>query len=215
MTYHQKSTQDLIDTYQNVDLPNREEAFSVLVLRFRQDLLNFCEMRCRKFGQSHEVAEEIVFKTFESYAKKPGFDLKEAKGKTDDDSFIIYLAAIAKNNLTDFYRIQKRKEEGNWSDGSEVIITELPKLPTEASLENQIVYKVLCSLPYSHKVIYLTYKSYENAGCNLPRKLLKELREHLGIEQGTIRTYKKETLDKISIALLGLRALESDLHENG
>lgn len=211
--YEGLSTRELIDIYQNTGHVNRDDSFYVLVHRFRQDLLNFCEMRCHRFGQSSEVAEEITNKAFEAYARNPGFDTKEAKGKSDDDSFLIYLSAIAKNALTDYYREQKRKQGGKWYDGTEKIITDLPELPSSASLENKVVHKVLASLPYSHKVIYLTYKSYENNGCNLPRKLLHELREHLGIEQVTIRTYKKEALDKIQIALTGIKILESEGNE--
>ena len=54
------------------------------------------------------------------------------------------------------------------------------------------------SLPYSHQVIYLTYTTHEKEGVNLPPKSRTELRNHLGgISQSTIRSYKKEAIDKI------------------
>tara|TARA_B100001250_G_scaffold402590_1_gene415889 strand:- start:719 stop:862 length:144 start_codon:yes stop_codon:yes gene_type:complete len=47
----------------------------------------------------------------------------------------------------------------------------------------------------------------------LPRKLQKELREHLNITQDTVRYYKKEALDKIKVALTGLEMLEDEAAE--
>ncbi|UCS93280.1 sigma-70 family RNA polymerase sigma factor [Echinicola marina] len=213
--YENMATRELIDIFQDPCHINREEAFYVLVYRFRQDLLNFCEIRCKNFGQSFEVAEELVHSVFESYAKKPGFNIENSKGKNDDDSFLIYLIGIAKNRLVDIYRIQKKKQDGKWSDGSESLITKLPELPYTASPESKMIYKIISSLPYSHRVIYLTYIAYENAGCNLPRKLLKELRDHLNIEQSTIRGYKKEAMDKINIAKEAFRTAESEKNEIG
>lgn len=212
--HESKGTLELVNLFQDLTYPDRDNAFHAIVYRFRQDVLNYCEIRCRKFGQSPEVAEEVVIGVFQSFAKKPGFDITRAKGKNDDHSFLIYLLGIARTVLTDIYRVQKRKKEGKWSDGSETIVTCLPSLPQCASLKNKVVHQVLSELPYSHQVIFMTYKSYENAGCNLPRKLLNELREHLGIEQVTIRSYKKETLDKIEIALKGIRILEAVENES-
>lgn len=68
----------------------------------------------------------------------------------------------------------------------------------QLSLEQSVVVKAIESLKPSQRTVYLTYKQYEKLGFNLPKKLLEELREHLGgISQTTIRTYKKEAFDKI------------------
>lgn len=199
------STEDLIRCYQDVGSTNRDEAFEILVLRFRVDLLKFCEARCRMFGQSSEVAEDICFETFAAYAKKTGFDSIKGKGNSIDDSFLIYLCGIAKNSLTNYYRTQKRKRAGKWSDGNERIVTEIPELPPTASIKAIITFQTIKSLPYSHQVIYFTYKSYERLGCNLPKKLQEEIRNHLGgIKQSTVRSYFKVANDKINIALQGL-----------
>jgi hypothetical protein len=68
----------------------------------------------------------------------------------------------------------------------------------EMNLEQQILIKAIHSLTPSQRTVYLTYKQYEIDGFNLPNKLLKKLREHLGdVKQPTIRGLKKEALDKI------------------
>jgi len=196
-------TKELITLFQTETNSIGDNAFYSLVHLFRRDLLNFCEIRCKAFGHGPNVAEVIVTKTFEAYAKKGNFRFENAKGKNDYDSFLIYLFAIAKNTLTDYYRDQKREKLGLKYDGTEAIVTELPELPGNVDIEPQIKYKVLQSLPYAHRVIYLTYKSHERAGCNLPKHLHEKLRSHLNdISQVTIRTYKKVATDKINDALL-------------
>lgn len=203
--FESKDTIELINIYQNTDHEDRNNAFYVLVLRFRKDLLKFCEIRCQKFNQKHEVAEDIVDDVFKSYAKKPGFKESEAKGKNIYDSFLLYLCGFAKNALTNYYRLQKRKQDGKWSDGSEKIITDLPE-PVDSSPEEKVIYDFLNNLPYKHRVIYLTYSAYEKDGCYLPKKLLKELRDHVQLDQKSIRVYKKEVLDKLQCLKIGINA---------
>lgn len=195
------STERLIDLCQTSGHPNRDEAFFQIVYRFREKILNLCEIRCNRFNQNINVAEQLANTVFERYYEKGNFNPDKGKSKTVDESFLLYLAAIAKNELTNIFRDQKRKIEGKWSDGLEKIVTEIPDLPKNPSDENLITYKILNELPYKHLVIYLTYLSYENTGSNLPKHLLKQLRETLNISQNTIRTYKKEAIDKIKSAL--------------
>lgn len=196
-----ESISGLIEKFQNSSDIESEEAFYRLVDLCKPDLLKFCEIRCKKFGHGPNVAEIIVERTFVSYARSASFKFENSKGKTEYDSFLIYLCKIAKNNLTDYYYEEKKKADGTHYDGSECIVKDFPDLPNSASLEAKAKHKVLASLSHAHRVIYMTYKSYEHQGVNLPRKLLKELREYLDISQSTIRAYKKETLDKIKDAL--------------
>jgi cell wall assembly regulator SMI1 len=65
-------------------------------------------------------------------------------------------------------------------------------------MEQAIIIKAIESLTPAQRTVYLTYTKYEKLGFNLPKKLREQLRVHLGgIEQSTIRTYKKEALEKI------------------
>jgi RNA polymerase sigma factor (sigma-70 family) len=212
-SYNSKSTQELIEIFQKKGGTTtiRNKAFFALVHRFRQDLLNKCEVRCKQFGHSANVAEIIAENTFKAYAKKGKFDPNEGKGKTIDDSFKIYLYTIAKNELTNYYRIEEKKRNGKFYDGTEKIITELPKVNLkELDTRARVRYEIISSLTPSQRTVYLTYFAYEKIGCNLPGKLQSELRAHLGdVSQSTIRSYKKEASDKIKE---GLRIMDITLN---
>jgi hypothetical protein len=203
---------ELIEIYQSDLHVDKDNAFYALVDRFKSDLTLICEKRCNVFQQSSDVVYELVNNVFKAYARKPQFDFDKAKVDNDYNAFLVYLCAIAKTELTNIYRIQQKKKNGTWYDGSEYIITELPILSSNNSVRGKLIYQLLTGLPYSHQVIYCTYTSYEKNGCNLPRKLQKELREHLGIRsQATIRSYKKETLDMIKVALMSLSLSEKEI----
>ncbi|HEY0655469.1 MAG TPA: hypothetical protein VGD65_20180 [Chryseosolibacter sp.] len=198
-------TEDLIRLFQNrkTSEADRDDAFCALVLRFREDVLKKTEIIASGFKHSATVAEIVTDNTFEAYFKKGQFKFDKAAKASIDDSFKIYLYGIARNELVNYHRKQKRIKEGKFSDGKEQIITDLPQISV-ATLDNEgrVKFEVIQSLPYSHRVIYLTYSAYEKLGCNLPKKLQQDLREHLGgIKQVTVRTYKKEACDRIDEAL--------------
>jgi len=176
----------------------RENAFHALCFRFKEGVLSKLEISCKRFGNNVTVAEEVATATFTAYAKKGNFKPEEVIQENIDDAFRNYLLAIAKNELTNYYRAQQRKRNYPY-DGSEQIVAELPALEgINLNLEQTILIKAIQSLTPAQRTIYLTYKKYEKLGYNLPKKLREELRAHLGgIEQTTIRGYKKEALDKI------------------
>jgi RNA polymerase sigma factor (sigma-70 family) len=203
------NVKELVEIYQNETHLDRDNAFYAIVDRYKRDLTIICEKRCEKFGQSSEVVYELVNNVFKAYACAPQFDFEKRKVKDEYKAFLAYLVGIAKNELTNIFRVQRKKANGTWSDGSERIITDLPSIHENSPLKAKVIHGVLSDLPYSHRVIYCTYTSYEKVGCNLPRKLQEELRNHLGISQTSVRVYKKEALDKIKIALKGLDLIEN------
>jgi len=213
-SFEQKSTEELISLFQGTETNEtvRKESFFELTYRFRKDLLEKCEINCKRFKHGANVAEIIAERTFMCYAKKGNFKIEKATCKSIDESFQLYLYAIAKNELVNYYQEQEKKSKGLFYDGTERIITELPNRAIEKlSLKNQVIYNIVRSLPKSHKAVYLTYTAYEKAGINLPKKLQEDLRTYCGgVKQGTIRTYKKEVLDKINDGLKILKLAEID-----
>lgn len=203
--FEEKPTDELIIAFQQSGgaKKTKEIAFFAIVHRFKRDLLDKCEINCARFGHSANTAEIIAENTFEAYAKKGKFDSGKSKGRTVDDSFRIYLYGIARNELTNFFRLEEKKTKGQFYDGTEKIITELPAIDLETlDTKDKIKYEIIQSLPASHKTVYLTYMAYERVGCNLPKQLQHELRRQLGdIGQNTIRSYKKEAIDKINEGL--------------
>lgn len=179
-----------------------DNAFLALMFRFRLDLLQKCERICKNRGYDKEVAQVIAERTFSKYGRSKKFKVAERKYDCVDTSFKVYLYKIASNELNNYFREEEKRKNGQLYDGTENIVTEIPNLDlARLSDEARIIHETLLALPYSHQVVYLTYKVHEREGVNLPKVLLVKLREHLGgISQGTIRGYKKEANDKIESA---------------
>lgn len=191
----------LIKLFQDKKLSGKERdlAFFVICYRFRKDLLNKCEIICKRFGHDVNVAEQIAESTFKSYARKGDFKLEKASMSNVDNSFKRYLYGIAKNELTNHYRLEEKKKKGHFYNGSERIVTDLPIPNSKLSTKDSVLLKAIQSLTPAQRTVYLTYKLHERVGCNLPKKLREELKEHLGgVSQTTIRGYKKEAIDKIN-----------------
>lgn len=195
-------TEILIEYFQNEDMDDsiRNDSFLALCLRFRADLIKKSEVICSRRGHDPEVAYQIVENTLIRYGKSRNFKTELGNQLSIDDCFRVYLYRIANNELCRYYKNEEKRKRGQLYDGSETIITVLPVDIKKLDPVDQIIHEHLMALSYSHRVIYLTYKTYEREGVNLPRKLQKELREHLGgISQATIRAYKKEAIDLIDM----------------
>src|SRR5690606_25145159 len=61
----------------------------------------------------------------------------------------------------------------------------------------EVVQKALSGLSEKHKIIFLTYKLYEQDGRYVPRSVTKRLREELNLVQPSIRKYKEEATKKL------------------
>lgn len=205
-------TLELINIYQDATDAdsNRDAAFIALCFRFRKDVLDKCEALCRRFKHSAELAEKITDSTFEKYGKKPGFNIEKSNTTDVDTAFKLYLYTIAQRELTNHYRKEKRRANGYDYTGDEKIITELPSIPIDRlDIKTKVKHQAIMSLPPSHRTVYLTYEFYERKGFNLPKHLRVQLREHLGVKQNTIRTYKKEAKDRIQSYLNALEITQN------
>jgi DNA-directed RNA polymerase specialized sigma24 family protein len=181
----------------------RERAFTILVYRFRADVLKACEILCHRYGHSATTAEMIADSTFAAYFKKGHFDEKKGKGKSYDESFLLYLLGIAEHELIDFYREQERKKKNPYN-GTEQLYSELPepRPGTKLSDELEIELEVVNKLSHAHRTIYLTYKVHQRSGFKMPRPLLATLRHTLNdITQDTVNCYLKEARDEIKKAI--------------
>lgn len=181
-----------------------KDAFRSFLFRFQEEIIKKTRVVTRKWGYDNDTADLIAERTFERFWKYPNFDISKSKAKDFDTGVIIYLFAIAAHQLADY----KKEQNGeiNPFTGDEIIIRELPNpenfnLPNERKAilkeRHDIIEKALARLTPKHKIVYLTYKQYEQDGFKLPRKLLQSLREELGITQSSVQVYKKEAFDKI------------------
>ncbi|MBX9734802.1 MAG: hypothetical protein K2X37_12130 [Chitinophagaceae bacterium] len=181
-----------------------KNAFRSFLFRFQEEIIKKTRVVTRKWGYDNDTADLIAERTFERFWKYPNFDISKSKAKDFDTGVIIYLFAIAAHQLADY----KKEQNGeiNPFTGDEIIIRELPN-PENFNLSSErkvilkerhdIIEKALARLTPKHKIIYLTYKQYEQDGFKLPRKLLQSLREELELTQSSVQVYKKEAFDKI------------------
>lgn len=182
------------------------DAFRAFCFRFDRDLRTKCRIICRNRGLDSATADEIAHKTFERFLKYPKYKQEKCKSGITDQCVKLYLYRIATNVLSTYMDAIKRP---NPFTGDEEIVTEFPDveamdIPNErkAILRKQFesVKGVLDSLGPKHRIIYLTYKQYDDAiqaGFNLPRHLLKQMQDDLQLTQASIRVYKKEAFDEV------------------
>lgn len=207
--YKDVSTSDLIDYIRwKEEVEYREiakAAFTSFCFRFREELIKKCEIVCNNWGYDSDVAILITSNVFKRFLKYPKFTYDKSKATSFDKGVLIYLFGIAKRELINYYN----KEKGIYASpytGDEVIIREYPKIDYDnfkpkrrAELKKRfgIIKKALDRLSEKHRIIYLTYLTYEREGYNLPTHLRKALRNELKIGQTTIRYYKFEATKKI------------------
>lgn len=197
------SVKSLVDSIQNINTSDsdRQKAFIVLTYRFREQVSQKCEVICKNYGHNAITAEMIAQRTFQAFFIKGGFIEEKGQGKTYEQSMLLYLFQIAHNELISYYREIERKKNNPYDD-TEQIIWDIPERSLDGcSADTIIEYQIIRCLNKSKKAIYLTYRVYQKPGFMMPRKLLKNLRECLGvISQNTINCYLKEVRDQIKQA---------------
>ncbi|MPR37429.1 RNA polymerase sigma factor [Salmonirosea aquatica] len=201
------ATAELIEYIQGRDIyfEAAECAFKNFFFRFEGELTKKCRVVVRHWGYDEMEGDVLSEQTLEKFWLKPqGFDAGKCKVKDFDTCVLLYLLAIARNLLNDRHREALRHPDPY--SGSEDIVVDFPdleesELPPEKlrsiRAKYDLIIKALDRLSYKHRVIYLTYKSHEKLGMNLPRHVLRRLREELDLAQGTIRVYKKEAYETV------------------
>lgn len=177
-----------------------ELAFTVFCNRFLKDVLQKAEIYSSRYGHSEVTALDIANCTFAKVWKYHSFDKKKAKAKNIDTAIKLWLYPIIFNELMK-YGIKDTCSE---PDGDDLDIAEsiddLISITTVEDIEKkrdlkirlEIIEKAMLGLSEKHKIIYLTYKAYENNYKNIPRLVSKKLQERLNLVASSIRVYKKE-----------------------
>lgn len=202
---------DLVEYIQLKDDPEiadtAKDAFRAIMHLYQKALMEKLIPICENWGYDRQIALEIGHQTFEQLWKYPGYDKKKAKQKDPKMAMLFYLFRIARRKLADY----KKNDEGtgNPFTGDEEIVWEFPDIGSiETTPERkailvdryELIKKALSRLTNKHKIIYLTYKQYEeelNSGYKLPRELLKSLREELDLTQNSVRVYKNEAFKAV------------------
>lgn len=202
--------QELVEYLQLKDDPEgkawADSAFANITFRYRKQLLIDCTRMCLKNGFTETDAEEIANRAFERVYHYPSFNFKKCRENDIEKCFRFYLLKIARHEFADFIT-----PDDPPYNGEEKIIETLIDYQREYDKEtlNSLkdreaqLDKIFAKLSTKHKVIYLTYMLHEKEGRKLPRKLLQELRDYLGLNQISIRVYKKEAVELVNKELHG------------
>lgn len=187
-----------------------EQAFVVFCGRYEKDLLQKAEIYCSKFGYSEVDALLVANCAFARVWKYPSFDVKKAKSKNTDTAILMWLYPILytqivllgkKNTCTepsqeaDLSVISNVDELINFSVGNDL------EKKKELKVRLEVIENALLGLSDKHRIIYLTYKAYEEVGKNIPRTVSKKLQEQLELTQNTIRVYKMDANQHVSVYL--------------
>ena len=210
--FQEKETEELIKLIQGKETNQQtlDSVFIAICFKFRESLAKFCIYLCNNRGYDIDTGYLIVNRTFRSYYKSKKFNINKGNCKSYHDNFLVYLQKIARNELNDFYKEEKKKINNQYYDGTEEIILKLPEIDyTRLPPEQRAIHEVLLSFSHKHQVIYLTYKAHEKDGVNLPLNLRNKLRNYVDLKQPTIRTYKKEVIDKIESIKKAINTLKT------
>lgn len=183
-----------------------EKAFTMFCYRFQVDTIKTAEIYSNKYGYSEVAALDVANCAFARVWKYPTFDKNKSKAKNIDKGVKIWLHKIVFNELMKF-GVKETCAEVDENDLD--IIENIEELVTftvgndvekkrdlKSALE--ILERAMLGLSEKQKIIYLTYKAYENNGKNIPRIVSQKLKERLNIVQSSIRVYKKEATEHIT-----------------
>lgn len=182
-----------------------EAAFSEFCFRYDQAVMRAAEIFCNKWHLSETVALDIVKCTFARVWKYPTYNHEKSKTENIDIGIKRWLNRIVLTQLVNYTNNGICYEPDPESDLA--LIYSLDEL-AEKSVQDEITRKelrnklkvldqVITQLGEKHRIIYLTYKLYTNAGNNIPRAVSKKLQEELGLVPGSIRKYKEQANEQV------------------
>lgn len=147
-----------------------EKAFIVFCNRFQQDVIKTAEIYSNKYGHSEVIALDIANCTFAKVWKYHSFDKSKSKIKDIDKAIKIWLHAIVFNELMKYGvkdTCSEPEEEDlsiveNLDDLVSVTVGEDSEKRKDLKIRLEIIERAMLGLSEKHKIIYLTYKAYEN-----------------------------------------------------
>lgn len=196
----------MADKYRNED--EKDAAFQMFCVKYEKRLNNLVEVLCQKFGYSSEIAFKAVECTFARIRRYPSFCMKKSTSKNVDNAIILWLNKIAYTQVLKFKNSMECAEIRDDDDLAVVNdatgfyeVVSKKQYMSEEEKDDKIRWlnDKLASMEEKHRIVLLTYLAYETQGKRLPRSLTLKLRTQLNLTQDSIRVYKKEALDALSI----------------
>ena len=196
----------MADKYRNED--EKDAAFQMFCVKYEKRLNKLVEGLCQKFGYSSEFAFKAVDCRFARIRRYPSFSMKKSTSKNVDNAIILWLNKIAYTQVLKFKNSMECAEIRDDDDLSVVNdatgfyeVVSKKQYMSEEEKDNKIGWlnDKLASMEEKHRIVLLTYLAYESHGKKLPRSLTLKLRTQLNLTQDSIRVYKKEALDALSM----------------
>ncbi|MBN2285176.1 MAG: hypothetical protein JXI43_01915 [Tissierellales bacterium] len=178
-----------------------EQAFISFCARYEKDLLQKAEIYCSKFGYNEVDALLVANCTFARVWKYPTFNIKKAKSKNIDTAILLWMYPILytqiillgkKNTCADPCQEEDLSIVCSVEEMIDVRVGDEIEKKKELMAMLEFINNAMLALSEKHKIIYLTYKAYEEHGKNIPRSVSKKLQEQLDLTQNSIRVYKME-----------------------
>ena len=202
------SSTDLLEyiSWKSEYLKEATDAFIIFCNRFQKDILEKAEIYCKKNGYSIDIAEMIANCTFDRVWKYPSFSMNKAKVKDVDKAILRWMYRIMQTQALLYFKENSCSEPSIEEDLSiienideliEYTVPDQPEKKKDLKLELEIVDEALSQLSNKHRIIFLTYKAYEQKGKNIPRSISKQLQDELQLTQNSIRVYKKEAIEQL------------------
>ena len=182
------------------------DAFTIFCNRFQKDILEKAEIHCMKNGYSIDIAEMIANCTFERVWKYPSFTMDKAKSKDINKAILLWMYPIMRTQAILYFKENSCSEPSKEEDLSiienmdgliEYAVPDQPEKKKDLKMTLEVVDQALSQLSDKHRIIYLTYKAYEQKKKNIPRSVSKQLQARLELTQNSIRVYKMEAIKHV------------------
>lgn len=182
------------------DRERAEDSLALFTAYFEEKIRAYAEVQALHLGLTETEAFQAMQCAFVKVWKYPHtFDMKKSRCKDEETAIIVWLKRVVASQLFEYAKNGYCADQTEEEDLSVVENTQsfveyhMPGISSDKKIGLvQAFDKRLSVLDEKHKIVYLTYKAYEQAGKKLPRRLLEKLRKRLGLTQATVRVYKME-----------------------
>lgn len=182
------------------DRERAKDSLALFTAYFEENIRAYAEVQASHLGLTETEAFQAIQCAFVKVWKYPySFDMEKSRSKDEETAIIIWLKRIVASQLFEYAKNGYCADQTEEEDLSVIenvqsfVEYHMPGISSDKKIGLvQAFDKRLSVLDEKHKIVYLTYKAYEQAGKKLPRRLLEKLRKRLGLTQATVRVYKME-----------------------
>ena len=182
------------------DRERAKDSLALFTAYFEEKIRAYAEVQASHLGLTETEAFQAIQCAFVKVWKYPySFDMEKSRSKDEETAIIIWLKRIVASQLFEYAKNgycadQTEEEDLSVIENAQSFVEyHMPGMSSDKKIGLvQAFDKRLSVLDEKHKIVYLTYKAYEQAGKKLPRRLLEKLRKRLGLTQATVRVYKME-----------------------